>query len=217
MDIYARLWMDSRARFESIVAREWGRYPGAERSGTPSDNPLPNLSDFQQARCRPACSYLFPKQGLSRREFKSQIGSRIARTVHNRSWRVDLVIAAYLECGVRAQRDLGYPKTNPKKLWLQVEVGGRPWTSQDAKATQKTRFSAAYWTSSDVYGSPWMAPRAGFELERKLLNVHVIVCVEQLSTPARTPFLSKLEFSPSPECIDAFARWPTDTVPSSAE
>jgi hypothetical protein len=61
-----------------------------------------------------------------------------------------------------------------------------------------------------------MAPRAGFEVNSKCLSVRVVVCVGQLNTPARTPFLSMLEFSPLPKCIDAFADRPTDTVPSSA-
>jgi NAD(P)-dependent dehydrogenase (short-subunit alcohol dehydrogenase family) len=32
------------------------------------------------------------------------------------------------------------------------------------------RSSAACWTSADVYGRLWMAPRAGFEVERKFLS-----------------------------------------------
>ena len=47
----------------------------------------------------------------------------------------------------------------------------------------------------DVYGRPWMAPRAGFEVERKFLRAHVVIGVDQMNTPIRTSFLSNLEFS----------------------
>jgi hypothetical protein len=60
-------------------------------------------------------------------------------------------------------------------------------------------------------------PKPGFEVGRKFLSVHVIVCVNRLNTPTRTPIPSKLEFSLLGECIDAFAGWPIDTVSSSAE
>jgi hypothetical protein len=39
-----------------------------------------------------------------------------------------------------------------------------------------------------------MAPRAGFEVDRKVLSAHVATCVDELSTPARTPLRSNLEF-----------------------
>ena len=52
-----------------------------------------------------------------------------------------------------------------------------------------------------------MAPRAGFEVDRKLLSVHVVTWADELSTPARTPLLSSLEFSRLGARVDAFAGW----------
>jgi hypothetical protein len=42
-----------------------------------------------------------------------------------------------------------------------------------------------------------MAPRAGFEVGRKLLSVHIVTCTDDLSTPARTPLLASLEVATS--------------------
>jgi hypothetical protein len=39
-----------------------------------------------------------------------------------------------------------------------------------------------------------MAPRAGFEVGRKLLSARVVQCVDEGNTPARTPRLTSLEF-----------------------
>ena len=51
------------------------------------------------------------------------------------------------------------------------------------------------WASVEVYGRPWMAPRAGFEVERNALSAHVVMYVDQLNTPSRTPLPSSLEFT----------------------
>jgi hypothetical protein len=62
-----------------------------------------------------------------------------------------------------------------------------------------------------------MAPRAGFEVARKLLNARIAKWVEEQNTPTGTPLSSRLEFSTLSERVDAFAGWPTEIVPSSAE
>jgi hypothetical protein len=43
------------------------------------------------------------------------------------------------------------------------------------------------WTSTDVYEPPRMAPRAGFEIERKLLSAQVMRASPELNTPGGTP------------------------------
>jgi hypothetical protein len=58
-----------------------------------------------------------------------------------------------------------------------------------------------------------MAPRAGFEVERNALSAHVVMYVDQLNTPSRTPLPSSLEFTAFGEGVGAFAVcWSTDTV-----
>jgi hypothetical protein len=49
------------------------------------------------------------------------------------------------------------------------------------------------WTPVDVYGRPWMAPRAGFEVRSKPLNVHFVQRMDELNTPARTPRFSIMD------------------------
>jgi hypothetical protein len=58
--------------------------------------------------------------------------------------------------------------------------------------------------SADVYGRPWMAPRAGFEMSRKVLSAHALECLGELNTPVRTP-LSLMKFSTLTDSVDAFA------------
>jgi hypothetical protein len=45
----------------------------------------------------------------------------------------------------------------------------------------------------DVYGRLWMAPRAGFEVRSKPLNVHFVQRMDELNTPARTPRFSIMD------------------------
>jgi hypothetical protein len=55
----------------------------------------------------------------------------------------------------------------PTKTRLRVDVAGRCWTKQQLT---DMRLELTRWTSVDVYGRLWMAPRAGFEVERKFLS-----------------------------------------------
>ena len=48
------------------------------------------------------------------------------------------------------------------------------------------------WTLLDVYGRLWMAPRAGFEIDRKLMSAQIVLRVEELHTPSDTPLVSRL-------------------------
>jgi hypothetical protein len=53
----------------------------------------------------------------------------------------------------------------------------------------------------NVYGRLRMAPRAGFEDSRKLLNAHVVQCMYELNTPARTPRFSTWILDAKPASI----------------
>jgi hypothetical protein len=44
--------------------------------------------------------------------------------------------------------------------WMSVEVAGR-----QRMRKPETRFAATGWTLMDVYGRPWMAPRAGYQTD----------------------------------------------------
>jgi hypothetical protein len=128
--------------------------------------------------------------------FESQTRIRIARTAHTAVGALSSQFAANLECGVRLQRDLGYPETYPKKV---VAAGGCPRTSLEHRRARKwlrkpnlQRFVGCLWTLLDVYGRPRMAPRAGFEVERKSLSGGIVPLLDQQNTPGRTPLSSKL-------------------------
>ena len=123
--------------------------------------------------------------------FESQTRIRIARTAHTAVGALSSQFAATLECGVRLQRDLGYPETYPKKV---VAAGGCPRTSLEHRRARKwlskpnlQRFVGCLWTLLDVYGRPRMAPRAGFEVSRNLLNRQVLLACDELNTPSDTP------------------------------
>ena len=47
--------------------------------------------------------------------------------------------------------------------------------------------------SVDVYGRPWMAPRAGFEVTDKFLNSQAVPTSFELSTPNDTPRMCALD------------------------
>jgi hypothetical protein len=49
------------------------------------------------------------------------------------------------------------------------------------------RLEQTRWTSVDVYRRPWMAPRAGFEVDHKFLSSQVARTSRELSTPCDTP------------------------------
>ena len=66
-----------------------------------------------------------------------------------RSHRADLAISSDLECGVRAQRDLGYPETYPKKV---VAAGGCPRTSLEHRRTRIGLENRIFGRLLDVYG-----------------------------------------------------------------
>jgi hypothetical protein len=65
------------------------------------------------------------------------------------------VFAANLEGGVRAERDLGYPKRTPKKLRMLLDVYGRPWSIGDAKEPKNKGFPVVSWKFLDVPGRLW--------------------------------------------------------------
>jgi hypothetical protein len=72
-----------------------------------------------------------------------------------------------------------------------------PGTSRDAKAPEKPsfqQFAGRLWTLVDVYGRPRMAPRAGFEVIRKLLNGRGVRARDVADTPGDTPLVSALQF-----------------------
>ena len=50
-------------------------------------------------------------------------------------------------------------------------------------------------TLMEVYGPLWMAPRAGFEVKRKVLSAHVDSASVELNTPSDTPRTTTLDFS----------------------
>ena len=54
----------------------------------------------------------------------------------------------------------------PTKPWLWVDVTGRRRTKQQL---MKMRLELTRWTLVDVYGRLWMAPRAGYQLDRKYM------------------------------------------------
>ena len=49
------------------------------------------------------------------------------------------------------------------------------------------------WILVDVYGRPWMAPRAGFEVARKLLSSHAARTMGEQKTPSYTPRADALD------------------------
>jgi hypothetical protein len=78
----------------------------------------------------------------------------------------------------------------PKKPRLRVDLGGGSWTT---RAPIDMRLQPARWMSLDVYG-PWMAPRAGFEADRKFLSGVASEAQVTCDTPSDTPRIASLEF-----------------------
>ena len=60
--------------------------------------------------------------------------------------------AVNIECGVRAQRDLRYPETYPKKV---VAAAGSPRMSLEDQRTRKQLRNRFFERLLDVYGRPW--------------------------------------------------------------
>jgi hypothetical protein len=44
-----------------------------------------------------------------------------------------------------------------------------------------------------VYGRPWMAPRAGFEVSRKFLSALIVPPLDEQNTPSDTPSTASLQ------------------------
>jgi hypothetical protein len=57
-----------------------------------------------------------------------------------------------------------------------------------------------------------MAPRAGFEVDRKVLSAHVATCVDELNTPRTYPTSLEPGILHVGERRNMFAGWPNDTV-----
>ena len=79
-------------------------------------------------------------------------------------------------------------------LWLQVEVSGRWWRTKGLKAQGLELAVGRPWTSSEVLGDLWMAPRAGFEIDLKFLSAHTARASRELSTPTDTPRIGRAGF-----------------------
>jgi hypothetical protein len=64
-----------------------------------------------------------------------------------------LVWLGYGWCGIAA-----HPQKYPPTLaWLHLNVTGRWWTE---RPFVDSKLELTRWTVADVYGRPWMAPRA---------------------------------------------------------
>ena len=94
-------------------------------------------------------------------------------------------------CGVCVRRDPGYPETYPKKV---VAAVGCPRTSLEHRRTKSGLENRIFSGLLDVYGRPWMAPRAGFEIGRKLLSTQMTWKFDRPSTPRDTPTGLALNF-----------------------
>jgi hypothetical protein len=76
----------------------------------------------------------------------------MARAVRAAAIRQTSKFAANLECGVRVQRDLRYPKTYPKKV---VAAAGSPRMSLEHRRTVSSLENRTFSCLLDVYGRPW--------------------------------------------------------------
>src|SRR6185369_11452587 len=61
-------------------------------------------------------------------------------------------------------------------------------------------FAGCLWTSLEVPGRPWMAPRAGFQIARKLLSERVAQTSNELDTPSDTPRIHALRSASDRRC-----------------
>jgi hypothetical protein len=77
------------------------------------------------------------------------------------------------------------PKCTPTKPWLQADVAGR-WRTNRSFGNVTLEANAGG-TSVDVYGRPWMAPRAGSKIERKFVMRKSGRPAMHADTPTNTP------------------------------
>jgi len=53
---------------------------------------------------------------------------------------------------------------------MSSDVSGASEEAKQLREPQLQPIVGSLWTLVDVYGPPWMAPRAGFEVKRRSLN-----------------------------------------------
>jgi hypothetical protein len=135
--------------------------------------------------------------------FESQTRIRIARAVRNAAIVQTSHLQRILRVGYALSALSDTPKRTPKNLWLLLEVLGSPWRiggCESSLETESSGVTGCLWTSLEVPGRPQMAPRAGFQIARKLLSERVAQTSNELDTPSDTPRIHALRSASDRRC-----------------